>query len=113
MESTHSRGAKGSTPRRPNRRRQSLTPDDQHGSSLPLGSLGLPPAVLLHDAFVGAGCEERMAPQPAVSIEAGAIWRHVYNEVTTRGDRYVQGGGCLTVGVAGLIQGGGFGSSSK
>ncbi len=33
--------------------------------------------------------------------------------MTTRGGRYVQGGGCLTVGVAGLIQGGGFGSFSK
>ncbi|MBV8230935.1 MAG: FAD-binding oxidoreductase [Planctomycetaceae bacterium] len=33
--------------------------------------------------------------------------------VTTKGGRYVQGGGCLTVGVAGLIQGGGFGSFSK
>ena len=30
-----------------------------------------------------------------------------------RGDRYVQGGGCMTVGVAGLIQSGGFGSFSK
>ncbi|MBV9065585.1 MAG: BBE domain-containing protein [Methylobacteriaceae bacterium] len=30
-----------------------------------------------------------------------------------KGGRYVQGGGCLTVGVAGLIQGGGFGSFSK
>ena len=33
--------------------------------------------------------------------------------MTTKGGRYVQGGGCLTVGVAGLIQGGGFGSFSK
>ncbi len=48
-----------------------------------------------------------------MSIGAGAIWGHVYNEVTTRGGRYVQGGGCMTVGVAGLIQGGGFGSWSK
>ena len=52
-------------------------------------------------------------PQPAVSVEPGAIWGHVYNEVTTKGGRYVQGGGCLTVGVAGLILGGGFGSFSK
>jgi FAD/FMN-containing dehydrogenase len=37
----------------------------------------------------------------------------VYDEVTTRGGRYVQGGGCTTVGVAGLILGGGFGSFSK
>ncbi len=70
-------------------------------------------AVTLHDAFVGAGCEGRAEPQPAVSIEAGAIWGHVYDEVTTRGGRYVQGGGCLTVGVVGLVLGGGFGSFSK
>ena len=55
----------------------------------------------------------RHAPQPAVTVEAGAIWGQVYDAVTTKGGRYVQGGGCLTVGVAGLIQGGGFGSFSK
>ena len=70
-------------------------------------------AVVLHDAFVGAGCAGRVEPQPAVSIEPGAIWGHVYQEVTTKGRRYVQGGGCMTVGVAGLILGGGFGSFSK
>ena len=70
-------------------------------------------AVKLHDAFVGAGCEGRAAPEPAVSVEAGAIWGHVYNQVTTVGGRYVQGGGCLTVGVVGLVLGGGFGSFSK
>ena len=32
---------------------------------------------------------------------------------TTKAGRYVQGGGCTTVGVAGLIQSGGFGSFSK
>jgi hypothetical protein len=37
----------------------------------------------------------------------------VYNAVTTKAGRYVQGGGCATVGVAGLIQSGGFGSFSK
>ena len=70
-------------------------------------------AVTLHDAFVGAGCEGRAAPQPAVSIEAGAYWRQAYDAVTTKGGRYVQGGGCLTVGVVGLVLGGGFGSFSK
>jgi FAD/FMN-containing dehydrogenase len=70
-------------------------------------------AVALHDAFVGAGCARRDAPQPAVTVEAGAIWGHVYDAVTTRTGRYVQGGGCMTVGVAGLIQSGGFGSFSK
>jgi FAD/FMN-containing dehydrogenase len=70
-------------------------------------------AIVMHDAFVGAGCEGRAEPQPAVSIEPGAIWVQAYNEVTTKGGRYVQGGGCMTVGVAGLILGGGFGSYSK
>ena len=70
-------------------------------------------AVTLHDAFVGAGCAASAQPQPAVSIEPGAIWGHAYNEVAVKGGRYVQGGGCLTVGVAGIILGGGFGSFSK
>lgn len=69
--------------------------------------------VTLRDAFVGKGCEGKQKPQPAVTVEAGAIWMHTYNEVTTKGGRYVQGGGCATVGVAGLIQSGGFGSFSK
>jgi FAD/FMN-containing dehydrogenase len=67
----------------------------------------------LHDAFVGRGCAGKLAPQPAVSVGAGAIWMHTYEAVTTQGGRYVQGGGCATVGVAGLVQGGGFGSFSK
>jgi FAD/FMN-containing dehydrogenase len=70
-------------------------------------------AITLHDAFVPAGCAGRIAPQPAVTVEAGAVWGHAYDAVTTKAGRYVQGGGCLTVGVAGLIQSGGFGSFSK
>jgi FAD/FMN-containing dehydrogenase len=46
-------------------------------------------------------------------VGSGTIWGHVYDEVSTKHGRYVQGGGCLTVGVAGLISGGGFGSFSK
>jgi hypothetical protein len=41
------------------------------------------------------------------------MWGHAYDAVTTKAGRYVQGGGCLTVGVAGLVQSGGFGSFSK
>jgi hypothetical protein len=67
-------------------------------------------AIELHDAFVGQGCT--MA-QPAVSIDAGAMWIDAYDAVTTRGGRYVQGGGCTTVGVAGLVQSGGFSNFSK
>ncbi len=70
-------------------------------------------AITVHDAFVAAGCTGQAGPQPAVTVGAGAIWMHTYDEVTTKAGRYVQGGGCLTVGVAGLIQSGGFGSFSK
>jgi len=64
----------------------------------------------MHDAFVGQGCTG--APQPAVSLGAGNIWLKAYAAVTKAG-RYVQGGGCCTVNVGGLIQSGGFGSFSK
>src|ERR1700726_4775009 len=51
--------------------------------------------------------------QATATIEAGALWLPTYNAVTTQAGRCVQGGGCATVGVAGLIQSGGFGSFSK
>ena len=69
-------------------------------------------ATALHDAFVAQGCTGT-APQPAVTVGAGAMWSDAYAAVTTRGGRYVQGGGCTTVGVAGLVQSGGFGNFSK
>lgn len=67
--------------------------------------------IVLHDAFVATSCTQ--PAQPAVTLGAGAIWMHAYDAVTTNAGRYVQGGGCATVGVAGLIQSGGFGSFSK
>ncbi len=70
-------------------------------------------ALTLHDDFVAEGCAGRQPPRSAVTVGAGAIWEPTYNKVTTEGGRYVQGGGCLTVGVAGLVQAGGFGSFSK
>jgi FAD/FMN-containing dehydrogenase len=69
--------------------------------------------IALHDAFVARGCAPTLTRQPAVTIGAGAIWMRVYDAVTTRAGRYVQGGGCTTVGVAGLVQSGGFGGFSK
>jgi FAD/FMN-containing dehydrogenase len=69
--------------------------------------------ICLHEAFVGQGCEGRASPQRAVSIGAGAVWAQAYDAVTTQAGGYVQGGGCMTVGVAGLVQSGGFGSFSK
>ncbi len=65
----------------------------------------------VHDAFTPAGGTGPGAP--AVSIGAGAVWADAYDAVTTKAGRYVQGGGCATVGVAGLVLGGGFGSFSK
>jgi FAD/FMN-containing dehydrogenase len=69
--------------------------------------------ITLHDSFVAEGCEQSAAPQRAVTVGAGAVWAHVYDAVTTQAGGYVQGGGCMTVGVAGLVQSGGFGSFSK
>jgi FAD/FMN-containing dehydrogenase len=68
--------------------------------------------IAVHDEFVAQGCAQA-SPRQAVSVGAGAIWLQAYNAVTTARGRYVQGGGCTTVGVAGLIQAGGFGSFSK
>jgi FAD/FMN-containing dehydrogenase len=68
-------------------------------------------AITVHDAFTPA--ESHAAPVPAVSVGAGVMWLHAYQAVTGGAGRYVQGGGCTTVGVAGLVQGGGFGSFSK
>ncbi len=67
--------------------------------------------VTVHDAFVPKGSSD--TPVPAVSAEAGAVWIDLYHAVTLEAGRYVQGGGCTDVGVAGLVQGGGFGSFSK
>ena len=66
--------------------------------------------VTVHDAFTPSG--SAAAPVAAVSVGAGCMWLHAYQAVSAAG-RYVQGGGCTTVGVAGLVQGGGFGSYSK
>jgi len=69
--------------------------------------------IAMHGDFVPQGCANVLKPQSAVTLGAGTIWMQAYDAVTTRGGRYVQGGGCTTVGVAGLIQSGGFGSHSK
>ena len=70
-------------------------------------------SVQVHDSFVPQGCAGSVAAQPAVTLGAGAMWIDAYHAVTTRAHRYVQGGGCTTVGVAGNVQSGGFGSFSK
>lgn len=65
----------------------------------------------LHDAFTPKGCAGE--PVPAVTLGAGCRWIDAYTAVAVKAGRYVQGGGCTTVGVAGFVSGGGFGSWSK
>ena len=67
----------------------------------------------MHTAFVPNRCERTMQPQPAVTVGAGTIGMQAYDAVTTKAGKYVQGGGCTTVCLGGLIQSGGFGSQSK
>jgi hypothetical protein len=64
--------------------------------------------IVMHTAFVPQGCEHTLPPQPAVTLGAGTIGMQAYDAVTTKGGKYVQGGGCTTVCLAGLIQSGGF-----
>lgn len=65
-------------------------------------------------SFVPSGAAANESPVAAVSVAAGARWLDVYSVVTTKEHKYVQGGGCASVGAAGgFIQGGGFGSFSK
>jgi FAD/FMN-containing dehydrogenase len=67
--------------------------------------------ITVHDAFRPAGTD---APGvPAITVGAGTRWLEAYQAATAHG-RYVQGGGCMTVGAAGgFPQGGGFGSFSR
>jgi FAD/FMN-containing dehydrogenase len=67
--------------------------------------------IALHEEFTPSG--RVRSEGSAVTLGAGCIWQEAYAAVTTDGGRYVQGGGCSTVGVAGLISSGGFGTYSK
>lgn len=67
--------------------------------------------VTVHDEFVVSGGSGPGVP--ALSVGAGTRWLEAYGAATQHG-RYVQGGGCTSVGAAGgFIQGSGFGSFSK
>src|SRR5207302_2026387 len=70
--------------------------------------------VSIAPAFVARGCPDTARRTPAVTVGAGARWLEAYQAVTVHDGRYVQGGGCTSVGAAGgFLQGGGFGSWSK
>jgi FAD/FMN-containing dehydrogenase len=67
--------------------------------------------ITVHDAFRPAGTDGPGVP--AITVGAGTRWLEAYQAATAHG-RYVQGGGCVTVGAAGgFPQGGGFGSFSR
>lgn len=69
--------------------------------------------VTFHEEFTPHGSPAGTTPVAALSAAAGARWFDAYSLATAR-SRYVQGGGCTSVGVAGgFIQGGGYGSFSK
>ena len=67
--------------------------------------------ITVHDAFSPQGVDGD--PVRAVSAGAGCIWLHAYQAVTGGAGRYVQGGSCTTVGIPGLVLGGGFSTFSK
>ncbi len=70
--------------------------------------------ITMHEKFKPLGCPNTVKSVQAVTVEAGTRWIDAYTEVTTKNKRYVQGGGCASVGAAGgFTQGGGFGSFSK
>jgi len=67
--------------------------------------------ITVHDAFRPAGTDGPGVP--AITVGAGTRWLEAYQAATAHG-RYVQGGGCVTVGAAGgFPQGGGFGNFSR
>jgi len=63
--------------------------------------------------FRPVGAPDTASAHQAVHVGSGCNWGEVYDAVIAKGGRYVQGGGCTTVGVGGMLQGGGFGSLSK
>lgn len=68
--------------------------------------------ITVHDAFLPIGADSTAQGLPAVSLGAGVRWLEAYQSVSTH-DRYVQGGGCTSVGVSGFTLGGGFGTFSR
>lgn len=70
--------------------------------------------IKVDETFIPEGCKNKLTGIPAVTVGAGVRWLEVYEEVTGKLGRYVQGGGCTSVGAAGgFMQGGGFGFFAK
>lgn len=68
----------------------------------------------INNSFIPNSCPSSEKPISVITVGAGTRWIEAYTKTTTENHRYVQGGGCATVGAAGgFTQGGGFGSYSK
>ena len=68
--------------------------------------------ITVHEKFVPKGASTKGVP--AVTVAAGTRWLEVYDAVTNQSGRYVQGGGCTSVGACGgFILGSGFGAAFK
>ena len=69
--------------------------------------------ITVHEAFLPEGAPAGTKAEAAITVQAGNRWLEVY-EQATRAGRYVQGGGCTSVGACGgFVLGSGFGSFSK
>ena len=44
-------------------------------------------AITVHKGFVGIECRGKLAPAPAVTVEAGSMWIDAYDAVTTKAGR--------------------------
>jgi FAD/FMN-containing dehydrogenase len=67
--------------------------------------------IAVHDSFVPVGSDWPRVP--AITVGAGVRWLEAYQALLGTG-RYVNGGGCTTVGAAGgFTQGGGYASFSR
>lgn len=70
-------------------------------------------AITVHSEFHPAGAPANIEGVQAISTSAGNRWLEAYKAATDAG-RFIQGGGCTSVGACGgFALGGGFGSFSK
>ncbi|MGZ3695051.1 MAG: FAD-dependent oxidoreductase, partial [Bdellovibrionota bacterium] len=70
--------------------------------------------ITFHQHFLPQACNKDQSVEKAFTVEAGGRWLDTYKEIMVKHQRYVQGGGCTTVGaVGGFLQGGGFSAWSK
>lgn len=69
--------------------------------------------ITVHDGFTPDGAPTGTPGIPAITLGAGTNWLEAYRALSGQ-RRYVQGGGCLSVGAAGgFTLGGGFGGFSR